>query len=205
MLFLFGIIIAYMILEKLLYINKGDYFIIKILKTLSILIGSLLSIYYIFDKSQLNLLFAIIIIYIISTIRKDSLYNEYSKGINYDYFKTDKLLHPFKERYYKFYKNIKNSYTNIINVPNSNDDSKYSLDELYPEKEPEPKENSPEIISFQEQPKVTIEYDEELTQISEGLMDEYWLTNDNTKYKKNEPKQCDSFSKISVPNVTGPP
>jgi hypothetical protein len=200
MLFLIFTMIIYIVLESLLKINKEDNVGTSGIKVSTILFFSVLAVNLVFGKSFINLLFSIILIYIIASIRKDSMYSFLSTDLKFDEFNN--LIAPSKDNYNKFFNNIKNSFSRVYHQPLSEkeddeydyttqiDDQIYSLSQMYP-KIPTTTPDK-QIISFQAPAKITVEYDDELQKISEGLMNEFWLTEDKTDYKVNKKPSCNN-------------
>ena len=121
--------------------------------------------------------------------------------LKFDEFKNLSL--PSKKIYYKFYKNIQNSFSRVYNKTLTEkekekeksddpttyiDDKIYSLKEFYPLVPTTTKDK--EIISYQEPAQMTVDYDKELQEISEGLMSEFWLTSDKNEYKVDKKPEC---------------
>jgi hypothetical protein len=199
MLFLIYTVVIYIVLESLLKIEENENIGVTGIKSSTILFFSVLAVNLTFGKSFMNLLFSVIIICIVATIRKDSMYKMFTNDVKFDEFKN--LISPSKEKYYKFFKNIKNSFSRVYNKPLTKYEREseledideinkklYSLKALYPKiptTTPDKK-----IVSFQEPAKMTVEYDEELHIINEGLMNDFWLTEDKTEYKVNKDSGC---------------
>jgi hypothetical protein len=197
MLFLIIVIALYSVLENVFKISKDDNIQKKIIKLISIVGFSLAIINLIYEQSLLNVLFVLIIIYIVSNTKKDSLYELMTNINNVETFKDE---YELDSEYYKYYRNNENSFSRVFN--DDYEEEHYKLNNLYPtekkkdNKDKKEKSNDHRVV-------VTDGYDEELNKIKEGLMDKFWLIDDKKNYKK-KPKCTTTTNKPKVKTTSKP-
>jgi len=186
MLFLIIVIVLYIFLENIFKININDAKHKKVIKLISILGLSAVIVNLIYDKSLPNVIFVLLLIYIVSNTRKDSLYEFMSTIDNFESFKNQ---YKIDSDYYKYYRNKENSLSRVFN--DKYDENHYTLDNLYPkEEEKDEKENKDKPEG-----EITAGYDDELENIKKRLMNKFWLIdNNNYNYKIKKKKKCNKKS-----------
>ena len=185
MLFLIIVIVLYIFLENIFKINLNDGKHKKLLKVASILGLSAIIVNLIYDKSLPNILFVLLLIYIVSNTRKDSLYEYMSNIDNFENFKNE---YKIDSDYYKYYRNKEDSLSRVFN--DNYDENDYLLDNLYPKDVPEEEED---INGDDEEQKADIQvgYNDELKHIKKNIMNKFWLIdNNNSDYKIKEEPKC---------------
>ena len=202
MLFLIIVIVLYIFLENIFKINLNDGKHKKLLKVASILGLSAIIVNLIYDKSLPNILFVLLLIYIVSNTRKDSLYEYMSNIDNFENFENE---YKIDSDYYKYYRNKEDSLSRVFN--DNYDENDYLLDNLYPKDVPEEEED---INGDDEEQKADIQvgYNDELKHIKKNIMNKFWLIdNNNSDYKIKEEPKCTTTLKPKkiITKTTKPP